>query len=177
MKRNLQSIPERALSWLDTGGGPFVLIQSKAAALWRGLRNVELDSDFDRACDVEDYLDLVPFPGGDALVLADAPFPTAVLAGPTFGGVYLIRRLWGDEDDQATLDAVHDLRADTWNTESLVFDAGDGDCRLFDAVHPGGAAPETLHFQIAPGRHSIQTADVQEEEALCLMVHRLVPLS
>ena len=166
------------MSWLDTQGGPFVVVPASRAASWGGLRGSpsDEDSDFDRACDVDDYIGIVRFDGGDALVLGDDPFPTAFLKAPSFGGGYLIRMLWGDSEEEA-LAAVHDVGASEWTAEGVVFDAEDGVCTMFDAVYAGDAVPTQSRFRLPPGRYAVETADVQPDESMCLLVHRLVPIS
>ena len=163
------------MQWLDTGGGPFVLISSRSAPRWSGVRGAGSPNDFERACDVADYLGAIPFADGDALVLGDDPFPTAYIGAPAFGGGYIVRMLWGEDMVEATR-SVHRLMPEAWTTEPLVFDAGRDGLVLFDAVHPGEQAPHRIEVPLGPGRYAIASAD-WEDDTMCLLIHRLVPLS
>lgn len=175
MKPSTQRSDYRSLQWLDTGGGPYVLVRSDQLERWRGLRPDAETSDFDRACAVEDYIGLVDFGPGKAVVLGDDPFSTAFMPAPTVGGGYLLRWLWGD-DEEAAVAALHQIRPEEWTSEKLLFDAGDGKLTLFDAIHPGDAAPQRVEIELGPGTYAVATANVQPDDQLCLMVHRLIPL-
>lgn len=175
-KPSTQPQKARKLAWLDTQGGPFVLMPAGRVHAWGGLDSAADESDFDRACEIDDYIGVIPLDGGEVLVLGDDPFPTAFLSAPSFGGGYLIRMLWG-ESEEAALAAVHDVPPGDWTTEGVVFDAEDGHCTMFDAVYAGDSTPTRTSFTLAPGRYAIETADVQPDESMCLLVHRLVPMS
>lgn len=151
-----------------------MVIPAASLGRWTGVGAEE--SDFDRACDAGDYLETIPFAGAEALVLGDDPFPTAFLAAPTFGGGFLIRLLWGD-DTERSIGAVQALDPGDWSAESLSFDAGDGSLVLFDAASAGAAILHRVEIPLGPGRYAIDSANVQPDESLCLLVHRLVPLS
>lgn len=175
MKPSTQRRPGRRIEWLDSGGGPFVIIPTGSLPKWGGLRAAGAPNDFDRACDIPDYLGTIPFDAAHALVLGDDPFPTTFVGAPAFGGGYVIRMLWGDDLDEASR-AVHKIGSSAWTTESVVFDAGAGTLVLFDAAHAGTEAPQHVHVALGPGRYSVASADWESEE-MCLLVHRLVPLS
>lgn len=174
MKPSTEQTQSRPLEWLDRGGGPFVIVPGRELSNWAGVGSEP--SDFDRACEVGDYLDTISFAGADALVLGDDPFPTTFLAAPQFGGGYLIRMLWG-EDTTRAIEAVHRLEAHDWTREQLTFDAGRGSLVLFDAANAGAAILHRVDIPVGPGHYAIDSADVQPDESLCLLVHRLIPLS
>lgn len=175
MKQSTEQTNYRSLKWLDTGGGPYVLVATKDLSKWGGIRTDEAPSDFDRACEVEDYIGAVPLGEGQAIVLGDDPFATAFMSAPMLGGGYILRWLWGD-DEQAAVAALHRIRPEDWTSEKFAFDAGDGRLTLFDSIHPGDAAPHRIEVELGPGRYAVATANVQPNENLCLMVHRLIPL-
>ncbi len=174
MRTSTQRNVGGAIDWLETEGGPFVVLAVETAGKW-GVPDGDVSA-FERSLEVDDYLGLTEFDGGHALVLGDDPYPTALLAAPRFGGVYIIRRLWG-EDVEDAIDAVHEIRAHEWSPEGVVFDAMDGRIVLFDSVRDPFAARHRISLSIAPGRYAIETADLQPDDDLCVMVHRLVPMS
>ena len=153
-----------------------MVLRASRLSAWDGLGTPDEKTDFDRACEVDDYLDTIPFSDGQALVLGDDPFPTTFLRAPDFGGGYLIRMLWGD-DTAAAIEAVHALAPGQWTAESLTFDAGEGDLVLFDAANAGSAILHRVDVRLGPGRYAVDSADVQPDDSLCLLVHRLVPRS
>jgi hypothetical protein len=175
VKPSTQQRKYRPLQWLDTGGGPYVLVRQADLGAWGGIRSNGGVSDFARACDVDDYIGIIDLDEDRALVLGDDPFPTAFMPAPALGGGYFLRWLWGDDEEDA-VSAVHRLRPEDWTAEDLVFDAGDGRLSLFDSVHPGESAPRRLDIRMGPGRYAVATANVQPHPNLCLMVHRFIPL-
>lgn len=151
-----------------------MVVPRRSLARWGGLRAPGHPNDFDRACSVSDYLGTIRFDTRDALVLGDDPFPTAFVRAPSFGGGYLVRMLWGDDLDKASL-AAHRLAPAAWSPEPLLFDAGEGDLVLFDAAQPGEHAQPRVEVGLGPGRYSVASADWEDDE-MCLLIHRLVPI-
>lgn len=175
MKTSTQQTRGRTLLWLE-GGGPFVILPRDRAASWRGLKHDDGPSDFDRACDVDDYLGLMAHDGVPTLVLGDDPFPTTYLPAPAFGGGYIVRILWGDDRD-AAIEAVHSAASSAWTPEEFTFSSKSGELMLFDAAHPAESAPKSITIKLGPGPYAIATANIQPDESMCLLVHRFVPLA
>ena len=175
VKSSTRRVAPRGVEWLKTGSGPFVLIPTHTVSQWGGVRGEGSPNDFDRACEVADYLGSIPFGDADALVLGDDPFPTAFLRAPTFGGGYIVRMLWGD-DMKAAVGAVFRVGAAQWTTEPVCFDAGPGRLTLFDASEAGPRASQRIDVELCPGRHALASADYKVRD-MCLLIHRLVPLA
>ncbi|MFJ8210556.1 Imm21 family immunity protein [Streptomyces sp. NPDC096033] len=61
--------------WLETEGGPFVVVPHTWLPHWSGRAGA-----YDRACAVMDFVGVLALPGGaETLVLGDEPLPTAYL--------------------------------------------------------------------------------------------------
>lgn len=89
---NDDTLKMEKLKWVDSAGGPLILIGDKSVGLWSGilkrsayLTNVDegadnfLDpgeADYGKACLIEDYLGLVKVDGDEVLVLGDEPMLT-----------------------------------------------------------------------------------------------------
>ena len=175
VKPSTQVGAKRRIQWLDTGGGPFVIIPASELRQWGGVRGDGSPNEFDRACEVSDYLGTIDFGVGHALVLGDAPFPTAYLSAPTFGGGFIVRMLWGDDLERASR-VVHRIGAACWTSEPIVFDASDTELVLFDASHPGVHARHRIEVSLPKGQYAVSTAD-WEDDTMCLLVHRLLPFN
>ncbi|MDX3771767.1 MULTISPECIES: Imm21 family immunity protein [unclassified Streptomyces] len=64
-----------SLTWLETEGGPFIVVPRSALVHWLGT-----EGDYDRACEVMDLVGVLALPdGAEALVLGDEPLSTAYL--------------------------------------------------------------------------------------------------
>jgi len=74
------------INWLATQGGPFVLGEPEYIAQWEGASRRSKSSgsddltDYQRACSVQKYLDLVPCGSGKVLVLGDEPMQTTLVS-------------------------------------------------------------------------------------------------
>src|SRR5438270_663817 len=82
-----------ALTWMDTELGPLLLVPGEHLSSWEGIdppsagRHVEAKfrshdpndpaTDYDRACDIKDYLGLIEIGAGKGLVLGGEPLSTA----------------------------------------------------------------------------------------------------
>src|SRR3954470_17851595 len=80
------------LKWVNSGGGPLICAPPSAAAKWRGSRCTSIRnarSDYARACDVLDYLGVIPCGVLDVLVLGDEPLPSAF--GVAGGELVIVR--------------------------------------------------------------------------------------
>jgi hypothetical protein len=61
------------LKWIESDGGPLVLMSRELLPYWGGYDQFDLDPldpahDYGRACSVNDYLGVLPVGPGDALV-------------------------------------------------------------------------------------------------------------
>lgn len=77
--------PHEPLLWVESDGGPLVVLPESALASWRadteatGTDEFGGSGDYDRACQVDDYVGTLHVGDAEALVLADSPEPTAFL--------------------------------------------------------------------------------------------------
>ena len=67
------------LEWIESGGGPLIAVPETVLPFWAGADGDETASDYDRACEVDAAVGLLPVGDGAALVLGDEPASTAYL--------------------------------------------------------------------------------------------------
>jgi hypothetical protein len=180
-----------ALTWLETDA-PLILLSEANLADWEGIdppsggRVVEANfrwgdeaapaTDYDRACDINDYIGLISVGSGMALILNDMPMDTAWKAfGDNRGGLF-IRYMYADSV-AAALSAVDQVPAESWQATGLIFTVDAEPLYLFDSAYTGKdlANTEYLVIQMSPGTYSIETA-VYENESAGIVLHRLFPV-
>lgn len=64
------------MKWINSNGGPLILSSKKSAELWSGIRGSSISSDktdYERACAVSDYIEVIQCGDYDLLVLGDEP--------------------------------------------------------------------------------------------------------
>ena len=154
--------------WMNSAGGPLVLMEAAHAFAWSGIDGTP--SDYDRACRIDTYLGILESGMAPALVLGDEPLQTCVAVRN--GDVALVRWKWAEHED-AIKEAVEtcDLHAAVpietacvaWTTPALVmFDAA-------DRFAPEGA----FRFTIAPGRYEVKTFVHSPKANLSLLIHAM----
>lgn len=67
------------VEWVESGGGPLIAIPEVVLPFWTGADGDELASDYDRACEVDGLVGLLPVGNTTALVLGDEPAATSYL--------------------------------------------------------------------------------------------------
>jgi immunity protein 21 of polymorphic toxin system len=159
------------LHWITSCGGPLLLLPAEYLDAWEGAEepsdgrvveaefrwNLDPDApatDYDRACDVEDYVGIIPVGAGQGLVFPDKLTTTWWPQSPSSG--MLIR---GYTDHADLLPTLAALPEEAWQAELFTFEVGQGPLYLIDSAHPGSAAILAPHLvlHLLPGNYRIRT--------------------
>ncbi|MFI1767964.1 immunity 21 family protein [Streptomyces sp. NPDC020800] len=143
-----------ALEWVESGGGPLIAVPETVLPFWAGADSEELDTDYDRACEVDGYVGLLPVGDSAALVLGDEPASTSYL--PAHGT--FVRWSAADSEDDLLAQVPAALDAAVWEPE-IRWDVP-GPVVLFDSARPGAAAEHEEHLRVplAPGPYAVRAA-------------------
>ncbi|MET8029793.1 Imm21 family immunity protein [Streptomyces avermitilis] len=146
-----------AVAWVESGGGPLIAIPEVVLPFWAGADGDELSTDYDRACDVDASIGLVPVGDTRALVLGDDPLSTTFL--PEHGT--FVRWCAADSEGELLAAVPAALAAAEWEPE-VRWDVPSA-VVLFDAAWPGNDAERTGHLRVAlePGRYAVRAAHVE----------------
>ena len=169
--------------WVDTSGGPHVLLSEELLDFWRGIEgcrdpNDPSDtSDYARACRVKTWLGVISCHTGEALVLCGDVGPVAWIADVHNGGGFLVQ--WIGVDDEASIRAVlsgaeiANVLADP-RAEEVEFSTGaSGVLRLFDSAEFGSKLRgdcETL--RLVPGSYRVR-AGYYKSNSLMIVVRQM----
>jgi hypothetical protein len=175
------------LRWIDSGGGPLLLVPGELRLAWRGTDIPEEPvvsrfrwagpgtpaTDYDRACDVEGYVGIIPVGGGTALVLGDAPHSTAWWPLRSGGGI-LVRWEYAPSEERVEA-ALEELSGLAWEETGLTFRAGAEPVWLFDSAYAGRRAEECGYLTIPQvrGTYQIAMAWHHPDEETALLLHWL----
>ncbi|MFE1799654.1 immunity 21 family protein [Streptomyces sp. NPDC059517] len=160
------------VEWVESGGGPLIAIPEVVLPFWTGADGDELASDYDRACEVEGLIGLVPVGNTTALVLGDEPAATTYL--PEHGT--FVRWSAGDSERELLAGVPDALATAEWGRE--VHWQVPGTVVLFDAAWPGRRAERPGHLRITlePGRYAVRAAHAEPGPETWIGLVQLRPL-
>ncbi|MFE9138880.1 Imm21 family immunity protein [Streptomyces sp. NPDC007355] len=158
-----------SLTWLATGGGPFIVVPRSALALWSGT-----EGDYDRACEVMDLVGVLELPGGaEALVLGDEPLSTAHLPEHRV----LVRWCYA-ESEEGVADMIRaGLPTAEWEEGPEL--STTGELVMFDAAYFGtevGTLTASTALELSAGRYRVDSTGVEPDHLTSFRVHRFVEL-
>src|SRR5262249_2650524 len=134
------------LHWVDTAGGPHLVLPEAYAAAWEGIKvpsggrvveatvRCNLNSpatDYDRACGGEGWLGVIPFGKGQALVIGGNDTQAAYYRTRT-GQHYLLQLLYAPSET-ALLDYFHDMQDQLEVEQEAEFRHPGGNILLMDS--------------------------------------------
>lgn len=157
------------MKWIESTGGPFILLSDALLTQWRGC-----DGDYERACEIEDWLGVLGVGSREALVVNDEPMPTSTCLGPD--SCLLVR--WSCAPDERTvlrhLEQAGELALPA---PSVVVDFGNSSVVLFDSSAAGSdlASAESLRIELPAARCAVRTLDWRPDEDTRLILHSLSP--
>lgn len=177
-------------TWVDSAGGPLLLAAEELVDAWLGINpprdgrvvravfrwNEEAPAcDYDRACDVDDYLGAIEVGGGTAIVLGDEPLSTIWRPCPDAEGGVLARCRYVESDALARrlLDRIPPL---DFELTSCRLETPSGRVALFDSAVPG--AEFHVHgagtwLQLPPGRYRMGIFEWEPEPDAAFLLHHL----
>jgi len=180
------------LKWIESTGGPLVLISDKRYSLWSGIlrRSSYLDNriedatdflnaaetDYGKACLVQDYLGIVNIGEDIALVLGGEPLPTTVFY--SVDNRVIIAR-WYHGESVKSVDNILNTRnlnsIDNWEL-SLTFKVSGDKQHLFDAscsaIELNKESNGYLPVNIKKGEYQIWTAIYEPDDKTKLLIHK-----
>ena len=145
------------LEWVESGGGPLIAVPEVVLPFWAGADSEELDTDYDRACEVSGYAGLLPVGDSAALVLGDEPAATSYLPEHTT----FVR--WSAADSERDLLARVPAALETAVWEQELRWEVPGPVVLFDSAWPGGEADRQEHLRVplTAGSYAVRAAYAQ----------------
>jgi hypothetical protein len=168
-------LTKTSFQWIDSGGGPLLLLEEHLLGYWKGFnfskQHPDFVTDYDFACEIDDYLGVIEVGPGYGLVLGGEPMSTAWLPFSDTKNGLLIRWMFA-ENENAVTNAVNDLQSVTWQKTGIEIDFSGDRLILFDSACAGSQVGEKLEIKISEGRYSAETAHHQPNKETSLILHR-----
>lgn len=158
--------------WLNSSGGPLVVMEEGKAPLWTGAGGSP--SDYDRACQSADYASKLLVHSSEILVLGDEPLQTAIATSND--RQLIVRWKWADSESDVR-DAIDQLDLSAVDViEKLVVDWKDQALVMFDAAETFDPA-QCRRFSTRSGPNEVSTFICAPSPRTSILVHALTPLS
>lgn len=170
------------LRWIESSGGPLLLLSFANLTAWSGhtgslKRNIDglngAESDYERACAVEDYLGMIAIADGYGIVLAEEPMATAWRPESSSEGI-LIRWVFGEDQERLPQYLSH-IDEEIWRPTGISLKVGEDPLYLFDAAWPGAKVAEHEHLTLSldAGNYRFDTGTLRIGDKTELILHRL----
>jgi hypothetical protein len=180
------------LKWIDSAGGPLILISDKSYNQWSGIlkRSLYLDNiieeaddfldtdeaDYGKACTVQDYLGVVNVGSDTALVFGDEPMLTTIFHSVD-DKVVVARWFYGEDEESVDnyLKSIDLNSIDNWEF-SLTVNLSSGKQYLFDSACSESMLEkgnnEFLIVNIKQGEYRIWTSIYEPNDKTKLLIHK-----
>ena len=172
--------------WIQSNGGPLLLLPATLLTEWSGseappaAREVVASfrwrpggpaTDYDRACDVSDYVGVIAVGAGEGLVLGEEPDPTTWLADG-HGGI-LARWIHAPSGEEVAAALERVPMELSWELAGTFRVVG-SPLVLFDAAEPG-VEPllPRLKLEVAPGLYAVAQVAYRPDAETALRLVRL----
>ncbi|MFD0229317.1 immunity 21 family protein [Streptomyces hirsutus] len=176
-------------AWVESMGGPLIVIPVSALAAWRGGAETGLmagdataPDDYDRACAVDDLAGVIPVGdnGAQALVLADEPATSCYLPE------HQAFLRWLAADSEAGLKAAAEaVLADpaaeweecgTWVSDgpAVLMDSAEAGSEL-SIEYPGGGMPAQAAVPLPAGRWRVRATHTKADEGNWVGLVQILP--
>jgi hypothetical protein len=177
---------EFKFTWVSGDGGPLILMEQKYLANWEGCDEpsngrvieansrwgLEVATDYDLACDVEDYLGLINVGKGKALVFGGDELATTWFPLLENHEGILIRWNYGNSESEV-IDFAESLADEVEKNETIEFSVENSELALFVAAESGNdKVYPRLNFNLSSGTYKVSTIE-REDEQTSIICHHL----
>ncbi len=178
------------LKWIQSAGGPLVVLPEEALNVWSGRYKRDLylkgvfeeadnflnrtEADYGKACSVDDFLGVIEGKKGSVLVLGDEPLPTT-LYHSSKNEAGIARVYYGKENIEEVINGLSINKIIHWKF-GLTVAFNSNNQFLFDAALAGEDLKnldEFLSIRLTPGLYKVFTHVYEPDEETKLLLHRL----
>lgn len=160
--------------WINSTGGPLILIERNAAQDWKGVVGVDMggQTDYERACSIDDYVGLIFAEKFPVLVLNQEPLITTWLGNDNLPAV-IVRCVWANSliEAENTFEEIPTLGG--WVSSGVSIEFATGHLVIFDSSENGSVVSDRIDAMVGPGKYFVDTLIHEPHAELKLLLHRL----
>lgn len=181
------------IKWIECDGGPHLFIEKRLVGYWMGViessyndktittklrsgKQSNIITDYDRACDIEEYVGVISIGNGHGLVISeDVPRSTWIPAEDGNGGFLVVLNYISENiEEDLIIEKIKKVDDSLFESTNLQLTIQDNHVCLFAACDYG---PDWLYgcceFKLKPGTYSIYTVDSYDFDECSFRIHRL----
>jgi len=169
------------MEWIASDGGPLICLGHSTILSWKGVDGLSehkyhkkgYRNDYERACDIKDYLGVIPILSSNGIVLGDMPLDTTVLTGKN--GLPLIARAFYSEPltDIASVLVGEMDPENTTEVESVSISVDEKNWHIFDSAYPGYIGlKRCLSIALPAVELCVKTFEYKPDSRTFLLVHQ-----
>jgi hypothetical protein len=163
-------------NWIESGGGPLLFVARSLANKWLGTGpSTNGETDYQRACAVDDEIGTIALDDAEAVVLGDEPDRTTLIS-VSAGELLIVRWRWA-ESEEFLLRSVISEASNLPFIQSGHFSTVAGEHLLFDSACPGTEVGQSLMVSINATQFILETAAFEPSKDMFALVHRLRAVS
>ena len=165
----------RSVIWVESTGGPLILLEEDLVPYWRGYLSASDSgmSDYQRACEVSDYLGSIEVGSRSGVVLGEQPFSSTWWQDRELDHGMIVRWICA-ENEAPVIQALTNLSASNWQRTDVVLEVTKGSLLLFDSASPGNDIETFILIQFPKGTYIAETLHYEPNQDTCLILHRFI---
>ncbi len=164
---------KKILNWIECDGGPHIILEKHLVGKWEA---TNCTSHYDKACEIEDYIGLLPVADGYGIVISeDISKSTWIEAQDKKGGFLVVLNFIKEGIDENTIiENIRGIDENLFKPSELQISIKDKNLYLFAACDYG---PDWIYgyseISLKPGNYTINTLERCLFEDCSFRVHRL----
>lgn len=165
------------MKWINSAGGPLICMERHVMCRWMGARGLSaidptgVKTDYDRACAVSGYTDIIISGDSDVLVLGDEPLQSSFL--DIYGELSIVRWVYAQKNQDIAAILSNSIGDARECSNRVSFRVDEGNLLLFDAALQGDyALYDAGKAQTNSGQYEITTERLELKNVYSFIIHR-----
>lgn len=154
-------------NWIESSGGPFVIIEKKFAPLWGGTNGYP--SDFDLACRTSNYIEEISTTYTTALILGDEPLRTLVAYSNDHN--LIVRWRWATSEEDV-LSKIQNICFPKKYEDRIDVNFCTDNLEIFDSASTYAEA-KSINLKANAGKNTIKTFNYSPDPETSLLIHKI----
>jgi hypothetical protein len=161
------------LKWINSKGGPFVMMGKEESQVWKGAAPSGASSHYDQACNVKGLWGIIQVENVVAIILSDEPVATTWIPFDDGPGGTIVRWIYA-ENEAEVAKHLESLPQSNWTTDGTINITTEL-MYVFDSVETVKEAMEAKNLLVIPfkiGKYEMRTQEYKPDEKTYLRLQQ-----